>query len=194
MTKKVAVLALSVAFAVTLAGRAFADNAQNQNSAGAFSGNSSLGSNNDTFSDNNLDTNNYQPLASFNDSSTNNSYNTSVPITDSFNDNSYHSKDSHDDNSVNQAAVGQVNLNDSVADDINAADNCSTIFDGDVNSLSLGYGGGGGGNINTGIMSDSIQGDYSAQFKNVGVGANDATIDSSSVNSTSTSNINLLSP
>jgi hypothetical protein len=201
MTNKLFALAISLAVTGVLAGHAFADNGQNQNSSGAFSPNTSTGSNSDFASDNYTDTNNYQPIGSFNDGSVNNSGNISVPITDSFNDNSGHVRDSHDDNSVNQAASGQVNLNYSDAGDINAADHTSTIFDGDVNSLSVGLGEiwqeesyGGGSNINTGIANNSIQGDYSAQFTNAGVGLNDASVSSSSVNSGATSNINVLTP
>lgn len=208
MNNRVLALAFTLAMTSVLAGTAFADNTQVQTSFGPISPNTSTGSNNDTLSHNNTDTNNYQPVASFNDFSTNDSFNVSVPITNSFNDSSTHVKDSHEDESVNQAAVGQVNLNNSYADDINAADNCSTIFDGDVKiGSSGGYGGygyaqegygyGNGdseSNINTGIMANSIQGNESAQFTNVGVGANGSHVDDSSMNSGSVSNLNLLNP
>jgi hypothetical protein len=199
MQKKFVALALSVVIVGVAGARAFADNTEIQGSFGFGSPNTSTFSNNDLFSDNTTDSGNFTPIGSFNDLSTNNSGNLDVKVKDSFNDSSTFSKDSHDDNSVNQAALGQVNLNDSYADNINAADNCSTIFDGDVKigSSGGGYGWGGGSgdnNINTGVMSNSVLGNDSALFSNVGVGANGSDIKDSTISTGSTVNQNLLNP
>jgi hypothetical protein len=200
MNKKFAVLALSVAMVSVLGGRAFADNFQGQGSLGAFSPNTSLGSNNDLFSDNVTGSYNVTPILSFNDLSTNDSGNLDVKIKDSFNDSSQKTIDSNDDNSVNQAAIGQVNLNYSDAGNINAADNQSTIFDGDVKigggGGGWGWGGGGSGdnNINTGAMSASVLGNDSALFSNVGAAANGSDIKDSTISTGNTLNQNLLNP
>jgi hypothetical protein len=207
--KKIAALAMSFAVIGVLAGNAFADNAQGQISFGPFSPNTSAFSNNDVGSGNTTDSGNFTPIGSFNDLSTNDSYNIDVKVKDSFNDSSTFSKDSHDDNSANQVALGQVNLNDSYADNINAADNQSTIFDGDVKIGSNGggyggygdfgfggYGGGGSGdnNINTGVMSNSVLGNDSALFSNVGAAANGSEIKDSTISTGSIVNQNLLNP
>jgi hypothetical protein len=78
-------------------------------------------------------------------------------------------------------STGQVNLTQSKADNINAADHYSTILDGDVDFGGGGYapdamlskgGYGGASNINTGIAQNSVIGNASAQFTNVGIGIN----------------------
>ena len=197
MSKRIITLAVTLAVVGGLAGQSFAANTQAQDSSGPNSPNTSTDSNNSAFSDNLGDVGNDKSFASHNDDSVNDSGNLSAPTSSSFNDSSIRTYDSHDNLSDNQAAIGQVNLNDSYAKDINAADNGSTILDGDVkigDNYNYGYGYGGDTNVNTGILSDSIQGNYSASFHNVGVGLNNTFAYGSSLNSSQTSNINVLSP
>jgi hypothetical protein len=197
MKKAITTLAVTLAVVGGLAGSAFADNDLDQVSFGALSPNTAVLSNNDLLSDNKSDVGNDKSIFSHNDGSTDDSYNLDVRVRDSGNDFSRREFDSHDDFSNNQLGLGQVNVNGSYTGDINAADNGSTILDGDV-SLGSGYGYGYGGssdnNINTGILADSIQGDNSAQFKNVGIGLNNTGVSFSSLNNNQTSNVNILSP
>jgi hypothetical protein len=198
MMKQTRLLALAVAVMGTLAGVSYADNTLDQTSFGALSPNTALLSNNDLLSDNKSDVGNDKSFGSHNDFSIDDSFNKDVRVKDSFNDYSYKSFDSHDDYSSNQLAIGQVNVNGSYTGDINAADNCSTILDGDVNlgsGYGYGYGYGGGSsdnNINTGIATNSVIGDASAQFSNVGVGLNNTGVTNSGLSSENTSNLNLL--
>jgi hypothetical protein len=198
MKKIMTTLAVTLAVVSGLAGSAFADNKLDQTSFDPLSPNTAILSNNDLLSDNKTDVGNDKSKSSHNDGSTDDSHNVDVKIKDSGNDYSKTSYDSHDDNSKNQLAFGQVNVNGSYTGDINAADHGSTILDGDV-SLGGGYGwyGSGGSsdnNINTGILANSIQGDNSAQFTNVGIGLNNTGISHSSLNNSQTSNVNILSP
>jgi hypothetical protein len=195
MMKQVRLLALAVAVMGTLAGVSYADNELDQLSFGAFSPNTSVLSNNDLLSDNKSDVHNDKSFGSRNDFSIDDSFNTDIRVRDSFNDYSYKSFDSHDDLSDNQLAIGQVNVNGSSTGDINAADNCSTILDGDVSLGGYGYGYGGGSddnNINTGILTNAVQGNGSAQFANVGIGLNNTGITNSGLTNENTSNLNLL--
>jgi hypothetical protein len=202
MKKAITTLAVTLAVVGGLAGSAFADNDLTQVSFDDFSPNTALGSNNDLLSDNKSDVGNDKSILSHNDGSTDDSYNLDVRIKDSGNDFSRRDFDSHDDFSNNQLALGQVNVNGSYTGDINAADNASTILDGDVELGGggfgfLGFGGGGGSddnNINTGILTNAIQGNDSAQFSNVGVGLNNAAVLFSDLDNTNTSNINALLP
>jgi hypothetical protein len=196
--KKAFALAFSMVIMTTVAGSAFADNKLDQTSFGALSPNTAILSNNDLLSHNKTDVGNDKSWSSHSDFSINDSFNKDIRVKDSFNDYSKESYDSHNNNSSNQLAIGQVNVNGSGTGDINAADNCSTILDGDVSLGSGGYGwyGGGSGsnynNINTGILSNSVQGDSSAQFSYVGIGANNTGISNSGLTNENTSNINLL--
>jgi hypothetical protein len=196
--KKAFALAFSMVIMTTVAGSAFADNKLDQTSFGALSPNTAILSNNDLLSHNKTDVGNDKSWSSHSDFSINDSFNKDIRVKDSFNDYSKESYDSHNNNSSNQLAIGQVNVNGSGTGDINAADNCSTILDGDVSLGSGGYGwyGGGSGsnynNINTGILSNSVQGDSSAQFSYVGIGANNTGISNSGLSNENTSNINLL--
>jgi hypothetical protein len=198
MMKQVRLLALTVAVMGTLAGVSYADNELDQISFGKLSPNTAVLSNNDLLSDNKSDVRNDKSFGSHNDFSIDDSFNTDIRVKDSFNDYSKRSFDSHDDFSDNQLAIGQVNVNGSSTGDINAADNCSTILDGDV-SLGSGYGYGYGygsgsdyNNINTGILTSSVQGNGSAQFTNVGIGLNNTGVTNSGLTNESTSNLNLL--
>jgi hypothetical protein len=206
--KKAVALAFSVLMATAVAGSAFADNDLDQTSFGALSPNTALLSNNDLLSDNKSDVGNDKSILSHNKFPTDDSFNTDIRIKDSFNDYSKKEFDSHDNYSSNQLAIGQVNVNGSYTGDINAADNTSTILDGDVSSSSggpyyyaetkdgWGYGGGGSSdnNINTGLVSNSVIGDGSAQFSNVGIAANNTGISFSGLDSKNTSNLNVLLP
>jgi hypothetical protein len=198
MMKQARLFAVTVAVFGTLAGVSYADNKLDQTSFGALSPNTAILSNNDLLSHNKTDVGNDKSKFSHSDFSINDSFNKDTSVKDSFNDYSKESYDSHNNNSSNQLAIGQVNVNGSGTGDINAADNCSTILDGDVSLGSGGYGwyGGGSGsnynNINTGILSNSVQGDSSAQFSYVGIGANNTGISNSGLSNENTSNINLL--
>jgi hypothetical protein len=207
--KKAVALAFSVLMMTTVAGNAFADNDLTQVSFDDFSPNTALLSNNDLLSDNKTDVGNDKSIFSHNDFSTDDSFNTDIRVKDSFNDYSKKEFDSHDDFSNNQLGIGQVNVNGSYTGDITAADNLSTILDGDVDSGDggyyyisdekyghdkYGYGGSGDNNINTGILANSIQGDKSAQFQNVGIGLNNSDVLFSGVDNKNTSNLNVLLP
>jgi hypothetical protein len=205
--KKAVALAFGVLMATAVAGSAFADNDLTQVSLDDFSPNTAVLSNNDLLSDNKSDVGNDKSIFSHNDRSIDDSFNTDIRIRDSFNDYSRKEFDSHDNFSNNQLAIGQVNVNGSYTGDINAADNTSTILDGDVSTgeggyyyltdAKGGYGYGGGSddnNINTGIISNSVQGDASAQFSNVGIGLNNTGVSFSGLDNKNTSNINALLP
>jgi len=199
--KKAFALAFSMLIMTTVSGSAFADNKLDQTSFGALSPNTAILSNNDLLSHNKTDVGNDKSKFSHSDFSINDSFNKDIRVKDSFNDYSKETYDSHNNNSSNQLAIGQVNVNGSYTGDINAADHSSTILDGDVSLGGGGYGwygwyGGGSGsdynNINTGILTNSVQGDSSAQFTNVGIGTNNTGIQYSGLENKATSNVNVL--
>jgi hypothetical protein len=202
--KKAFALAFSMVIMTPVAGSAFATHKLDQTSFGSLSPNTAILSNNDLLSHNKTDVGNDKSKFSHSDFSINDSFNKDTSVKDSFNDYSKESYDSHNNNSSNQLAIGQVNVNGSYTGDINAADHGSTILDGDVSLGGGGYGWYGsdygwhsGGsndynNINTGILTNSVQGDASAQFKDVGIGTNNTGIKFSGLENNATSNVNVL--
>src|SRR5690606_18651426 len=95
------------------------------------------------------------------------------------------------DNSVDIDQDGFINAAGASGIDFgNMAVDGSTVFDGDIGGLGgLDGLGGTGLNANSGIMDDSILGNGSAMFSNVGVGVN-GSVDGASVNNNQTSVLN----
>lgn len=96
-------------------------------------------------------------------------------------------QDNSTDNSVHQRA-GLVAANGAFLG--NAADNGATIFDGDIIlpvNVPLG-GGGAGQNLNTGLMTNSIQGEDNQQANYAGIAVNGATGLGASLNNTQVGN------